>query len=83
MPNFDLTGELSLKIELHMFRPITEKVHSGNGPVSLVQISIGSNSTSLPKGLSDIVIPSTARGRSQSLFSFQFDIFQIVGITNY
>ena len=46
-------------------------------------ISIGSNSTSLPKGLSDIVIPSTARGRSQSLFSIQFDIFQIVGITNY
>ena len=36
MPDFDLTGELSLKIELHMLRPITEKVHSGNGPVSLV-----------------------------------------------
>ena len=36
MPNFDLTGELSLKIELHMLRPITEKVHSGNEPVSLV-----------------------------------------------
>ena len=35
---FDLTGELSLKIELHMLRPITEKVHSGNGPVSLVLI---------------------------------------------
>ena len=35
MPDFDLTGELSLKIELHMLRPITEKVHSGNGPVSL------------------------------------------------
>ena len=37
MPDFDLSGELSLKIELHMLRPITEKVHSGNGPVSLVQ----------------------------------------------
>ena len=37
MPDFDLTGELSLKIELHMLRPITEKVHSGNGPVSLVE----------------------------------------------
>ena len=36
MPDFDLTGELSLKIELHMLRPITEKVHSGNGPVSFV-----------------------------------------------
>ena len=36
MPEFDLTGELSLKMELHMLRPITEKVHSGNGPVSLV-----------------------------------------------
>ena len=36
MPDFDLSGELSLKIELHMLRPITEKVHSGNGPVSLV-----------------------------------------------
>ena len=36
MPDFDLTCELSLKIELHMLRPITEKVHSGNGPVSLV-----------------------------------------------
>ena len=36
MPDFDLTGELSLKIELQMLRPITEKVHSGNGPVSLV-----------------------------------------------
>ena len=40
MPEFDLTGELSLKIELHMLRPITEKVHSGNGPVSLVQESV-------------------------------------------
>ena len=38
MPDFDLTSELSLKIELHMLRPITEKVHSGNGPVSLVQV---------------------------------------------
>ena len=37
MPDFDLSGELSLKIELHMLRPITEKVHSGNGPVSLVR----------------------------------------------
>ena len=37
MHDFDLTGELSLKIELHMLRPITEKVHSGNGPVSLVE----------------------------------------------
>ena len=37
MPDFDLTGELSLKIEQHMLRPITEKVHSGNGPVSLVR----------------------------------------------
>ena len=36
IPDFDLTGELSLKIELHMLRPITENVHSGNGPVSLV-----------------------------------------------
>ena len=36
MPDFDLTGELSPKIELHMLRPITEKVHSGNGPVLLV-----------------------------------------------
>ena len=36
MHDFDLTGELSLKIELHMLRPITQKVHSGNGPVSLV-----------------------------------------------
>ena len=26
MPDFDLSGELSLKIELHMLRPITEKV---------------------------------------------------------
>ena len=39
MSDFDLTGELSLKIELHMLRPITEKVHSGNGPVSLVQVT--------------------------------------------
>ena len=39
MPEFDLTGELSLKIELHMLRPFTEKVHSGNGPVSLVSWS--------------------------------------------
>ena len=39
MPDFDLSGELSLKIELHMLRPITEKVHSGNGPVSLVPMS--------------------------------------------
>ena len=30
MPDFDLSGELSLKIQLHMLRPITEKVHSGN-----------------------------------------------------
>ena len=36
MHDFDLTGELSLKIKLHMLRPITEKVHSGSGPVSLV-----------------------------------------------
>ena len=36
MHDFDLTDELSLKIELHMLRPITEKVHSGNGRVSLV-----------------------------------------------
>ena len=41
MPDFDLTGELSLKIELHMLRPITEKVHSGSGPVSLVPIGAG------------------------------------------
>ena len=38
MLDFDLTGELSLKLELHMLRPITEKVHSGNGPVSLVLV---------------------------------------------
>ena len=37
MPDFDLIGELSLKIKLHMLRPITEKLHSGNGQVSLVQ----------------------------------------------
>ena len=37
MHDFDLTDELSLKIELHMLRPITEKVHSGNGRVSLVR----------------------------------------------
>ena len=43
MPEFDLTGELSLKIELHMLRPITEKVHSGNGPVSLVIHEISKN----------------------------------------
>ena len=36
MHDFDLTDELSLKIELHMLRPITEKVPSGNGRVSLV-----------------------------------------------
>ena len=36
MPDFDLTGELLLKTKLHMLRPITEKVHSGNGPVSWV-----------------------------------------------
>ena len=40
MPDFDLSGELSLKIKLHMLRPITEKVHSGNGPVSLVETSV-------------------------------------------
>ena len=40
MPDFDLIGELSLKIELHMLRPITEKVHSGNGPVSLVKCTV-------------------------------------------
>ena len=42
MPEFDLTGELfSLKIELHMLiRPITEKVHSGNGPVLLVLVEV-------------------------------------------
>ena len=45
MPDFDLSGELSLKIELHMLRPITEKVHSGNGPVSLV-MSLGVDSYS-------------------------------------
>ena len=39
MHDFDLTDELSLKIELHMLRPITEKVHSGNGRVSLVHRS--------------------------------------------
>ena len=44
MPDFDLTGELSLKIELHMLRPITEKVHSGNGPVSLVPGEVLQNS---------------------------------------
>ena len=46
MSDFDLTGELSLKIELHMLRPITEKVHSGNGPVSLLSgyiLPIGHN----------------------------------------
>ena len=36
MHDFDLTDELSQKIKLHMLRPITEKVHSGNGRVSLV-----------------------------------------------
>ena len=36
MHDFDLTDELSPKVELHMLRPITEKVHSGNGRVSLV-----------------------------------------------
>ena len=36
MPDFDLTGELSLKIELAHAQIITEKVHSGNGAVSLV-----------------------------------------------
>ena len=41
MSDFDLTGELSLKSELHMLRPITEKVHSGNGPVSLVHWELG------------------------------------------
>ena len=45
MPDFDLTGELSLKFELHMLRPITEKVHSGNGPVSLVEEAGRSNMT--------------------------------------
>ena len=40
MPDFDLTGELSLKIELHMLSPIAEKVHSGNGPVSLVSSTV-------------------------------------------
>ena len=39
MPDFDLTSDFSLKIELHMLRPITEKVHSGNGSVSLVNSS--------------------------------------------
>ena len=50
MPDFDLSGELSLKIELHMLRPITEKVHSGNGPVSLVSFvhrKAGQNSKSM------------------------------------
>ena len=42
MSDFDLTGELSLKSELHMLRPITEKVHSGNGPVSLVRLWLNS-----------------------------------------
>ena len=41
MHDFDLTDELSLKIELHMLRPITEKVHSGNGRVSLVLRDLG------------------------------------------
>ena len=47
MPDFDLTGELSLKIELHMLRPITEKVHSGNGPVSLVPCDVRTMKVSL------------------------------------
>ena len=52
MPDFDLTGELSLKIELHMLRPITEKVHSGNGPVSLVGDTYKSGASSRqPKSL--------------------------------
>ena len=50
MPDFDLTGELSLKIELHMLRPITEKVHSGNGPVSLVQ-AVPSKKSKTVRGL--------------------------------
>ena len=40
MHDFDLTDDFSLKIELHMLRPITEKVHSGNGRVSLVRTPI-------------------------------------------
>ena len=50
MPDFDLTGELSLKIELHMLRPITEKVHSGNGPVSLVTCTPIMGITCTPHG---------------------------------
>ena len=38
MFDFDLTDELSLKIELHMLGSITETVHSGNGRVSLVNL---------------------------------------------
>ena len=49
MPDFDLTGELSLKNELHMLRPLTEKVHSGNGPASLVPEPLFV--TRLPKGV--------------------------------
>ena len=45
MPDFDLTIELSLKIELYMLRPITEKVHSGNGPVLLVIGRMGPGDT--------------------------------------
>ena len=47
MPDFDLSGELSLKIELHMLRPITEKVHSGNGPVSLAARAVAGWETTL------------------------------------
>ena len=45
MHDFDLTGELSLKIKQRILRPITEKVHSGNGPVSLVQTFWHENAT--------------------------------------
>ena len=57
MPDFDLTGELSLKIELHMLRPITEKVHSGNGPVSLV---LGSFAVTVVKNVNHMKNMKTA-----------------------
>ena len=64
MPDFDLSGELSLKIELHMLRPITEKVHSGNGPVSLVR---GTNHSLIPHNHVSYAVSSPVRQYASSI----------------
>ena len=69
MPDFDLTGEHSLIIELHMLRPITEKVHSGNGPVSLV-LRYDDLWTDLANGM--LWLSNTLKRRLQKCYEMKF-----------